>query len=308
MTSIRNARCEGQPPSPVGALAPRGAHGKCTTCTAAVQARAYSAAESRPEYAPEVSSGGSPEADRPSTRPALIDIGSGGVEPDIEEYVAPTRALHDPDSTASIDSVRAYLKRLGRIPLLSAEQEVDLAKRIEGGLYASERLRRDGEEGERLSRAVRRDLDCVSREGASARDRLVEANLRLVVSIAKRYTGRGMAFLDLIQEGNLGLIRAVEKFDYVRGYKFSTYATWWIRQAITRAMAEQARTIRIPVHMVEVINKVWRMQRDLLLNLGREPTPLELARGSNPPVGPDRNGKAAAATIPSYRSPPQRDQ
>ena len=179
--------------------------------------------------------------------------------------------------TAPADSVRAYLKRIGKVPLLNAEQEVDLAKRIEGGLYATERLR-IGEDGERLSTSMRRDLDWVSRDGGRAMDQLVEANLRLVVSIAKRYTGRGMAFLDLIQEGNLGLIRAVEKFDYVKGYKFSTYATWWIRQAITRAMADQARTIRIPVHMVEVINTLGRMQRELLQYLGREPTPVELAR------------------------------
>jgi RNA polymerase primary sigma factor len=202
----------------------------------------------------------------------------GGVERDNEESKTLNRAGNDAELTGSADPVRAYLKRIGNVPLLNAEQEVDLAKRIECGLYASERLRRLGEDGEKLSTSMRRDLDWVSRDGALARDRLLEANLRLVVSIAKRYTGRGMAFLDLIQEGNLGLIRAVEKFDYVKGYKFSTYATWWIRQAITRAMADQARTVRLPVHMVEIINKLGRMQRELLQELGREPTPVELAR------------------------------
>jgi RNA polymerase primary sigma factor len=180
--------------------------------------------------------------------------------------------------TAPADSVRASLKRIGKVPLLTAQQEVDLAKRIEGGLYAAEQLRRSDEEGERLRGSFRRDLTWISRDGGQARDQLVEANLRLVVSIAKRYTGHGMAFLDLIQEGNLGLIRAVEKFDYAKGYKFSTYATWWIRQAISRALADQGRTIRIPVHMVEVINQLGRMQRELLQRLGREPTPVELAK------------------------------
>jgi RNA polymerase primary sigma factor len=194
---------------------------------------------------------------------------------DDEESESLKPAGHD---AALADSVRAYLKQIGRVPLLNAEQEVDLAKRIEGGLYALQRLRQFGEDGERLGTAMRRDLRWISRDGARARDRLLEANLRLVVSIAKRYTGRGMAFHDLIQEGNLGLIRAVEKFDYVKGYKFSTYATWWIRQAITRAMADQARTIRIPVHMVEVINRLGRMQRALLQDLGREPTTVELAK------------------------------
>jgi RNA polymerase primary sigma factor len=179
--------------------------------------------------------------------------------------------------TALADPVRAYLKQIGKVPLLNAEQEVDLAKRIEGGLYASERLRQSEEDGEKLTTTMRRDLDWISRDGQRAKNQLLEANLRLVVSLAKRYTGSGMAFLDLIQEGNLGLIRAVEKFDYTRGYKFSTYATWWIRQAITRAMADQARTIRIPVHAVEVINKLRRTQRELLQRLGRDPTPEELA-------------------------------
>ena len=188
------------------------------------------------------------------------------------------RARHGAELDAPADAVRAYLKRIGKVPLLNAEQEVDLAKRIEGGLCASERLRRSEEDGEKLATAMWRDLDWISRDGERAKNRLLEANLRLVVSIAKRYNGRGMAFLDLIQEGNLGLIRAVEKFDYTKGYKFSTYAHWWIRQAITRAMADQARTIRIPVHMVEVVNKLGRVQRELLQQLGRDPTAEELAR------------------------------
>jgi RNA polymerase primary sigma factor len=197
---------------------------------------------------------------------------------DAEESEALKQARKDAELTASADSVRAYLKQIGKVPLLNAEQEVELAKRIEAGLYASERLRLAEEEGQEMVRDMQRDLLWVSRDGERAKNHLLEANLRLVVSLAKRYTGRGMAFLDLIQEGNLGLIRAVEKFDYTKGYKFSTYATWWIRQAITRAMADQARTIRIPVHMVEVINKLGRIQRELLQDLGREPTPEELAK------------------------------
>ncbi|WP_239675444.1 RNA polymerase sigma factor [Natronosporangium hydrolyticum] len=197
---------------------------------------------------------------------------------DDEESEALKQARRDAELTASADSVRAYLKQIGKVPLLNAEQEVELAKRIEAGLYATERLRLVEEEGEELATPMRRDLLWITRDGDRAKNHLLEANLRLVVSLAKRYTGRGMAFLDLIQEGNLGLIRAVEKFDYTKGYKFSTYATWWIRQAITRAMADQARTIRIPVHMVEVINKLGRIQRELLQDLGREPTPEELAK------------------------------
>jgi RNA polymerase primary sigma factor len=175
---------------------------------------------------------------------------------------------------ATADAVKDYLKQIGKVPLLNANQEVDLAKRIEAGLFAEDKL---AESGENLPRDVRLDLEWVAEDGRRAKDHLLEANLRLVVSLAKRYTGRGMLFLDLIQEGNLGLIRAVEKFDYIRGYKFSTYATWWIRQAITRAMADQARTIRIPVHMVEMINRLARVQRQMLQDLGREPTPEELA-------------------------------
>jgi RNA polymerase primary sigma factor len=174
---------------------------------------------------------------------------------------------------ATADPVKDYLKQIGKVPLLNAEQEVELAKRIEAGLFAEEKLA----ESERMHVEQRIDLEWIAEDGRRAKNHLLEANLRLVVSLAKRYTGRGMLFLDLIQEGNLGLIRAVEKFDYTKGYKFSTYATWWIRQAITRAMADQARTIRIPVHMVEVINKLARVQRQMLQDLGREPTPEELA-------------------------------
>ena len=174
---------------------------------------------------------------------------------------------------ATADPVKDYLKQIGKVPLLNAEQEVELAKRIEAGLFAEEKLAEDL----RLASDQRIDLEWIAEDGRRAKNHLLEANLRLVVSLAKRYTGRGMLFLDLIQEGNLGLIRAVEKFDYTKGYKFSTYATWWIRQAITRAMADQARTIRIPVHMVEVINKLARVQRQMLQDLGREPTPEELA-------------------------------
>jgi RNA polymerase primary sigma factor len=175
---------------------------------------------------------------------------------------------------ATADPVKDYLKQIGKVPLLNAEQEVELAKRIEAGLFAEEKL---GEGPGGLRSEQRFDMEWIAEDGRRAKNHLLEANLRLVVSLAKRYTGRGMLFLDLIQEGNLGLIRAVEKFDYTKGYKFSTYATWWIRQAITRAMADQARTIRIPVHMVEVINKLARVQRQMLQDLGREPTPEELA-------------------------------
>jgi RNA polymerase primary sigma factor len=197
---------------------------------------------------------------------------------DEEESEALRQARKDAELTASADSVRAYLKQIGKVALLNAEEEVELAKRIEAGLYAAERVRAAEDSAEKLTPQLRRDLRWIVRDGERAKNHLLEANLRLVVSLAKRYTGRGMAFLDLIQEGNLGLIRAVEKFDYTKGYKFSTYATWWIRQAITRAMADQARTIRIPVHMVEVINKLGRIQRELLQDLGREPTPEELAK------------------------------
>lgn len=182
---------------------------------------------------------------------------------------------------ATADPVKDYLKQIGRVSLLNAEQEVDLSERIEAGLYAQHLL---DTEASQMDFKRRRELKWAANDGKKAKDHLLEANLRLVVSLAKRYTGRGMLFLDLIQEGNLGLIRAVEKFDWKKGFKFSTYATWWIRQAITRAMADQARTIRVPVHMVEVINKLSRVQRQMLQDLGREPTPDELARELDMPV------------------------
>ena len=210
--------------------------------------------------------------------PSEKDKASGDFVWDEEESEALRQARKDAELTASADSVRAYLKQIGKVALLNAEEEVELAKRIEAGLYATQLMTELAERGEKLPAAQRRDMAWICRDGDRAKNHLLEANLRLVVSLAKRYTGRGMAFLDLIQEGNLGLIRAVEKFDYTKGYKFSTYATWWIRQAITRAMADQARTIRIPVHMVEVINKLGRIQRELLQDLGREPTPEELAK------------------------------
>ncbi|WP_433130785.1 RNA polymerase sigma factor SigB [Micromonospora sp. CA-240977] len=194
-----------------------------------------------------------------------------------------SEVLADLDATdergISTDLVRAYLNGIGRTKLLTAAQEVDLARRIEAGLFADEKLATCTP----VSEELRADLEVVVAEGRAAKDHLLEANLRLVVSIAKRYTGRGMAFLDLIQEGNLGLIRAVEKFDYAKGYKFSTYATWWIRQAITRAMADQARTIRIPVHMVEQVNRMVRARRELSVTLGREPTVAEVARALEVP-------------------------
>jgi RNA polymerase primary sigma factor len=202
---------------------------------------------------------------------ALAVAGVPVVEPQGDEP-GPTADESVAQAGPTSDPVRLYLKEIGKVPLLTAELEVELAKAVEAGLFAAEKLLEPG-----LSQAERRDLDLVQLQGVLAKRHLVEANLRLVVSIAKRYVGRGMLFLDLIQEGNLGLIRAVEKFDYAKGFKFSTYATWWIRQAITRAIADQARTIRIPVHMVETINKVVRLQRQMLQDLGREPTPEELA-------------------------------
>ena len=210
--------------------------------------------------------------------PSDKDKASGDFVWDEEESEALRQARKDAELTASADSVRAYLKQIGKVALLNAEEEVELAKRIEAGLYATQKMAELAEGGQKLPVQQRRDMQWICRDGERAKNHLLEANLRLVVSLAKRYTGRGMAFLDLIQEGNLGLIRAVEKFDYTKGYKFSTYATWWIRQAITRAMADQARTIRIPVHMVEVINKLGRIQRELLQDLGREATPEELAK------------------------------
>lgn len=202
---------------------------------------------------------------------------SGFVVSDTDDDDQPAQQVVTAGATA--DPVKDYLKQIGKVALLNAEQEVELAKRIEAGLFAEERLATtEFDRNDKDQRRFERDLKWIAHDGKRAKNHLLEANLRLVVSLAKRYTGRGMLFLDLIQEGNLGLIRAVEKFDYTKGYKFSTYATWWIRQAITRAMADQARTIRIPVHMVEVINKLARVQRQMLQDLGREPTPEELAK------------------------------
>jgi RNA polymerase primary sigma factor len=203
---------------------------------------------------------------------------SGDVVWDEEESEALRQAHKDAEVTASVDSVREYLRQIGKVALLNAEQEVDLAKHIEAGLYAAERVRRAEDVAEKLCPQLRRELCWIVRDGQRAKNRLVEANLRLVVSLAKRYTGRGMPLLELIQEGNLGLIHAVEKFDYTKGFKFSTYAIWWVRQGITRAIADQARTIRIPVHMNVVINKLGRIRRKLLEDLGREPTLEELAK------------------------------
>ena len=203
---------------------------------------------------------------------ATVDESEAFIISDTDDADEPTQKVTVAGATA--DPVKDYLKQIGKVALLNAEQEVDLAKRIEAGLFAEEKIAAGGIK----DRKLRKDLEWIAEDGQRAKNHLLEANLRLVVSLAKRYTGRGMLFLDLIQEGNLGLIRAVEKFDYTKGYKFSTYATWWIRQAITRAMADQARTIRIPVHMVEVINKLARVQRQMLQDLGREPTPEELAR------------------------------
>jgi RNA polymerase primary sigma factor len=234
-------------------------------------------AESGPEGPERKSAAGAPG------EPAAADgqlqaVKPAGEEAEDEEFVygdddEDLPAAQVAVAGATSDPVKDYLKQIGKVPLLNAEQEVELAKRIEAGLFAEEKLAESGS----LRPESRDDLEWIADDGRRAKDHLLEANLRLVVSLAKRYTGRGMLFLDLIQEGNLGLIRAVEKFDYTKGYKFSTYATWWIRQAITRAMADQARTIRIPVHMVEVINKLARVQRQMLQDLGREPTPEELA-------------------------------
>ncbi|WP_344342651.1 RNA polymerase sigma factor [Kitasatospora putterlickiae] len=212
-------------------------------------------------------------SDKPGTEgDAPEEESEGFVLSDDDEDDAPAQQVAVAGATA--DPVKDYLKQIGKVPLLNAEQEVELAKRIEAGLFAEDKL----SAADKLAPKLKRELEIIAEDGRRAKNHLLEANLRLVVSLAKRYTGRGMLFLDLIQEGNLGLIRAVEKFDYTKGYKFSTYATWWIRQAITRAMADQARTIRIPVHMVEVINKLARVQRQMLQDLGREPTPEELAK------------------------------
>ncbi|MEV7972022.1 RNA polymerase sigma factor [Cellulomonas sp. NPDC089187] len=221
----------------------------------------------------EATAEGAEGADAKSTTKSEETEDTGFVVSDADDDDQPAQQVVTAGATA--DPVKDYLKQIGKVALLNAEQEVELAKRIEAGLFAEERLTQLGND---VEPKARRELQWIAQDGRRAKNHLLEANLRLVVSLAKRYTGRGMLFLDLIQEGNLGLIRAVEKFDYTKGYKFSTYATWWIRQAITRAMADQARTIRIPVHMVEVINKLARVQRQMLQDLGREPTPEELAK------------------------------
>jgi RNA polymerase primary sigma factor len=222
------------------------------------------------------------EEEDKGNQPRVVDLASDETTQGNEENAFTLKASEEDDAPAqtvmtagaTADPVKDYLKQIGRVALLNAELEVELATRVEVGLFAEEKLKHE----KKLDKKYKRELEWLVEDGKRAKNHLLEANLRLVVSLAKRYTGRGMLFLDLIQEGNLGLIRAVEKFDYTKGYKFSTYATWWIRQAITRAMADQARTIRIPVHMVEVINKLARVQRQMLQDLGREPTPEELAK------------------------------
>ncbi|MET4062029.1 RNA polymerase primary sigma factor [Arthrobacter sp. UYP6] len=243
------------------------AAGRKTAAKSAKSAKAAAAAEEE-----EPNSDAEPaESEDAAEAPEAAPTGSGFVYSDADDDDAPAQQVVSAGATA--DPVKDYLKQIGKVALLNAEQEVDLALRIEAGLFAEEKLAADPN----MDPKLKRELEFIVHDGKRAKNHLLEANLRLVVSLAKRYTGRGMLFLDLIQEGNLGLIRAVEKFDYTKGFKFSTYATWWIRQAITRAMADQARTIRIPVHMVEVINKLARVQRQMLQDLGREPAPEELA-------------------------------
>jgi RNA polymerase primary sigma factor len=293
-TAASSSAKQAKPATRPAAKAPAAAKSRAAKAAPAKPARKTAAKQAEPALAvaPDAAV---PEAELDTqledveAEPAIEEGDEEGAEftwDEEEESEALRQARKDAEMTASADSVRAYLKQIGKVALLNAEEEVDLAKRIEAGLYAAERLRQADETNEKLALQVRRDLRWIVRDGERAKNHLLEANLRLVVSLAKRYTGRGMAFLDLIQEGNLGLIRAVEKFDYTKGYKFSTYATWWIRQAITRAMADQARTIRIPVHMVEVINKLGRIQRELLQDLGREPTPEELAKEMD--ITPDK--------------------
>ncbi len=225
----------------------------------------------------DASAGGLPTSDEPgepaeSVEPDAVTLAALSAEEDEDDAVV-VSPLDEATRGLSTDLVRVYLREIGKVRLLSAEQEVDLAKRVEAGLFAAEKL----SGSQPLSSELRRDLEAIVHDGHAAKHQLIEANLRLVVSIAKRYAGRGLPFLDLVQEGNLGLIRGVEKFDYTKGYKFSTYATWWIRQAISRAIADQSRTIRVPVHMVETINRILRTQRQLVQELGREPTAEEVA-------------------------------
>jgi RNA polymerase primary sigma factor len=228
-----------------------------------------------------------PEPPEPAPEDLLAAEAAGaGDIPDLEADESPLADIDDEGHGPATDLVRHYLREIGRVPLLTAVQEVELARRVEAGIFAEEKLSEELSKEHSLPAGLRAELELVARDGARAKRQLIEANLRLVVSIAKRYAGRGLPFLDLVQEGNLGLIRAVEKFDYTKGYKFSTYATWWIRQAITRALADQARTVRVPVHVVEMINKIVRMQRHLLQEKGREPTPDEVARRLD--LTPDR--------------------
>ena len=243
-----------------------------TKRTTAAAAKAAAAAQDAPTE--DADADGDDDEDGTAKKAPAVEEreDAGFVIRDDDEDDAPVQQVVTAGATA--DPVKDYLKQIGKVALLNAEQEVELAKRIEAGLFSEEKLN----SGDKIDMKLKRELWWIAQDGKKAKNHLLEANLRLVVSLAKRYTGRGMLFLDLIQEGNLGLIRAVEKFDYTKGYKFSTYATWWIRQAITRAMADQARTIRIPVHMVEVINKLARVQRQMLQDLGREPTPEELAK------------------------------
>jgi len=279
----------------VAAAAPRASSGakaaKKAPATKAAAAEKAPAKKAPAKKATAPAAEGEPVVVGPDGKKVLPDIPDEVFEKDVkvdptikedEKQAFTVSAADDTDEPeqqvmvagATADPVKDYLKQIGKVPLLNAEMEVELAKRIEAGLFSEEKLGKGG----KITPKVLEELEWIAEDGRRAKNHLLEANLRLVVSLAKRYTGRGMLFLDLIQEGNLGLIRAVEKFDYTKGYKFSTYATWWIRQAITRAMADQARTIRIPVHMVEVINKLARVQRQMLQDLGREPTPEELAK------------------------------
>ncbi len=260
-TAVKSATTKAAAKAAASATAKRARAAKAADAAAA-------ASEAEPE---EVVEDNTSKVDGQAVKEASEAAG-GFVLSQADDDDAPAQQVVTAGATA--DPVKDYLKQIGKVALLNAEQEVDLAKRIEAGLFGEERLN----SGDKIDMKLKRELWWISQDGKNAKNHLLEANLRLVVSLAKRYTGRGMLFLDLIQEGNLGLIRAVEKFDYTKGYKFSTYATWWIRQAITRAMADQARTIRIPVHMVEVINKLARVQRQMLQDLGREPTPEELAK------------------------------
>ncbi|HET9944872.1 MAG TPA: RNA polymerase sigma factor, partial [Actinomycetes bacterium] len=265
--------------TPAAAAKKAAAPAKTTTKTAATKGgKAAKDAKDAKDTAPAATAEGAEDAPAeglPEGEPTELPEGEEAESftlSDEDEEDAPAQQVATAGATA--DPVKDYLKQIGKVALLNAEQEVELAKRIEAGLFAEEKIN----SSEKFAPKLKKELDWIAEDGRRAKNHLLEANLRLVVSLAKRYTGRGMLFLDLIQEGNLGLIRAVEKFDYTKGYKFSTYATWWIRQAITRAMADQARTIRIPVHMVEVINKLARVQRQMLQDLGREPTPEELAK------------------------------